>query len=176
MKQIKYLISTFLILCVLSCKSIHGIGNINSDQADVIQAYFEIRKDKNLFFKSLDSPSSSSTLSGLINYGILNTAHDIPNRKAGVKFENIFTPQELERLRYKAHAMEVIKFDKEQLKNVVVSKNMDDNTLKISSPIISSDRVYALLYVESTGGGEFIVFKKTDDHWQRNYVLSDWIS
>ncbi len=32
------------------------------------------------------------------------------------------------------------------------------------------------MYVESTGGGDLIVFKKIDGKWKANYVLSDWIS
>lgn len=176
MKQLNYLICMFLILSSLSCKSIRGIEEISSDQASVITDYFKSLNDDKLFFKSIVSPSFGSKLSEYIHYDQLNATHDLRQRKFGANFETIFTPEEIERLRYKAHTMRVIKFGRDQLKNVVISKKWEYGTLQVSIPIISSDKEYALLYVESIGGGEFIVFKKINDHWKITYVRSIWIS
>ncbi|MBW8245253.1 hypothetical protein K1F50_20820 [Muricauda oceani] len=176
MKGITYLICAVAILFSLNCKSTSGIQNITLEQSEVINAYFENRKEKKLFFKSLVKPSSSSTLVDLINYSELNSSHDIIEKKFGVEFRKIFDKEEMIRLKRKAQAVEKISFNKGMFDNITISKKHDFNTLTLSVPILSNDGEYALIYVESTGGGDLIVFKKIDEKWKANYVLSDWIS
>ena len=129
-----------------------------------------------MFFKSLVKPSSSSTLVDLINYSELNGSHDIIEKKFGVEFRKIFDKEEMIRLKRKAQSVEKINFKKGMLDNITISKKHDFNTLTLSVPILSNDGKYALMYVESTGGGDLIVFKKINEKWKANYVLSDWIS
>ena len=176
MKGIKYLICAVAILFSLNCKSTYGIQNITLEQSEVINAYFENRKEKKLFFKSLVKPSSSSILADFIGYSELNSSHNIIERKFGVQFEKVFDEEEMLYLKQKAKLVKKVKFDKELLDNIRFSKKLDFNTLILSVPVLSSDGRYALIYVESTEGGDLIVFKKTDDKWKVNYIRSDWIS
>ncbi|MDC6385308.1 hypothetical protein PP180_08005 [Muricauda sp. SK9] len=176
MKEIKYLICSVAILFGLNCKSTHGIQEITLEQYEVIYTYFENKKEKKLFFKPLVKPSSSSTLVDLINYSELNSSHDIIEKKFGVEFKKIFDEEEMIRLKSKAQSVKRINFNKGALGDITISKKHDFNTLTLSVPILSKDGKYALMYVESVGGGDLIIFKKIDKRWKANYILSDWIS
>lgn len=176
MERLKYLMIVVSILCNSNCKSTRVVQEVTREQYEVIKTYFINREDMNLFFKSLDTPSGNSTLSDLITYDVLNGSHDIDNKKFGVEFERIFNEEEIKSLQQKAQMTKAIKLDLNLLDGVEISKKLDFKTLVVSIPIISGDGKYALMYIESIGGGELIVFKKSNGIWKANYFLSDWIS
>lgn len=176
MKKVKFLVTIFVLVGSLNCKSTQNFSVLDKEVFNVIEAYFNFNKGKKVFVKTIQGPSFGSPLANLIEYDELNNSHNLIERSFGLQFERIFDEEEIIYLKSQIGNVVALDFNKDSMTDVKISKKRDINTLAVTVPVFSRDRQYAIMYVESESGGDLFTFKKAGQHWKAYTILSVWVS